>query len=185
MIDIFKKYKTDQGGFVLLYAVLAVTVILVVGLIITNIITKQIILSTTGRDSQFAYYAADSMRECVFYWHLEKGAFGYLEDNSLVREDYSGLPIPYNISCFGNDDVSVTREDEDGYEGPSGPDNFQVGPVNITSGSKTTCVQAFILRYPNASAGEQTEIRASGYNVACDFREGSLRSVERTVVSRF
>lgn len=172
----FSSSSDNKKGFVLLYAVLAVTVILAVGLLLTNIITKQILLSTTGRDSQFAYYAADSMRECVFYWHIEKGAFGYIEENNFINKDYSNpvQTVPYTINCFDKD---IEVNDNSGG-------NFELAPINITSGSKTMCVKGNITRNLTANPGEQTEIRVSGYNVDCD-NTNSLRAVERTVVTRF
>ncbi|MEX0918517.1 MAG: hypothetical protein WDZ85_00915 [Candidatus Paceibacterota bacterium] len=63
--------KQNKAGFVLLYSVLVTTVVLAVGLVLSNIITKQIILSIVARDSQVAFYAADSGYECLQYWANE------------------------------------------------------------------------------------------------------------------
>lgn len=60
--------KENKKGFVLLYAVLVTTVVLAVGLVMSNIITKQITLSFIGRDSQVAFYAADAGIECFKFW---------------------------------------------------------------------------------------------------------------------
>jgi hypothetical protein len=55
--------------------------LLSLGLAIFNIIIKELIISSTIRDSQIAFSAADAGAECALYWDLEhpgldNGAFG-------------------------------------------------------------------------------------------------------------
>ena len=66
-----KKIKT---GFVILFAVLLVSIVLTISLSIFNITLKQLLLSLTVRESQYAFYAADSLKDCLVYWqkhHLQ------------------------------------------------------------------------------------------------------------------
>lgn len=67
--------KQKQKGFTLLLAVLISGVLLAVGLAIFNITIRELILSSSGRDSQFAFYAADSGAECALYWEQQQGGF--------------------------------------------------------------------------------------------------------------
>jgi hypothetical protein len=55
-------------GFVLLYAVMTSTIILAVGVSIISIALKQLNISTVGRESQYAFYAANTGAECALYW---------------------------------------------------------------------------------------------------------------------
>lgn len=62
-----------QQGFALLYAVLLTGIILTIGLGLSSILTKQIILSSIGANSQKAYYAANTIKECVLHWGIYGG----------------------------------------------------------------------------------------------------------------
>ena len=63
----FKKNKENQKGFTLLLAALVASITLSLGAAIYSITLKQITLSSIGRDSQFAFYAADTLSECALY----------------------------------------------------------------------------------------------------------------------
>lgn len=64
-----------QRGFTLLLAALVSSVVLAVGAAIFSIAQKQLMLSSTGRDSQFAFYAADTIAECALYWDFRCNYF--------------------------------------------------------------------------------------------------------------
>jgi len=49
-----------QHGFTLLLAVLVASLLTSVGLAMASIAQKQLVLSSVGRDSQYAFYAADT-----------------------------------------------------------------------------------------------------------------------------
>jgi hypothetical protein len=57
-----------QRAFVLLYAVMTSTIVLAVGVSIISIALKQLAISTLGRESQYAFYAANTGAECALYW---------------------------------------------------------------------------------------------------------------------
>ena len=60
--------QRNKKGFVLLFAVLLVSIVLTVTLVLLDITLRQLVLSATNRDSQKAYYAAYSGIDCVIYW---------------------------------------------------------------------------------------------------------------------
>jgi hypothetical protein len=61
-----KSLRSRQNGFALLYAILLTGAVLSVGVILMNIITKQLIFSSINRSSEVSYYyAANSGRECL------------------------------------------------------------------------------------------------------------------------
>lgn len=69
MIKYFKKNK--QSGFSILFASLIGSLVLSIGLAILSITLKQITLATAGRESQKAFYAADTGLEYAMY--LDRG----------------------------------------------------------------------------------------------------------------
>ena len=71
----FSIFKSTRRGFTLLLAVLISSILIALGGAIFNIISKQIALSSAGRESQFAFFAADSGVECALYWDRRQDAF--------------------------------------------------------------------------------------------------------------
>lgn len=55
-------------GFVILYAVIITTVVLIVGVSLMNIMTKQLVLSSISRSAKISYYASLSGRACAEFW---------------------------------------------------------------------------------------------------------------------
>jgi hypothetical protein len=63
-----RKVKLASRGFALLFSVLTGSLLLAVGLAIFSIAKKELELSTAGRESQYAFYAADTGLECALYY---------------------------------------------------------------------------------------------------------------------
>ena len=62
-------------AFTLIMAILTASVMLALGYAIFNIVSKEILLSSSGRESQFAFFAADTGIECALYWDSKFDAF--------------------------------------------------------------------------------------------------------------
>ena len=88
--------KENERGFTLLLAALVASIVLALGTSIFGLVQKELILSSISRDSQYAFYAADSGAECALYWDVRKGLFST-----------SNNP-PTEITC-GGQTVSVTQ----------------------------------------------------------------------------
>ena len=67
--DLRFKNKKENVGFTLLYASMIAGLLLAIGAAILSITVKQISLSAAGRESQFAFYNADTGTECAVYWY--------------------------------------------------------------------------------------------------------------------
>lgn len=74
---------------------LYITAALSVGIGVASLVGGEIGLSGTGRDSQFAFYAADFGAECALYWDLKHGVF-------IVPTPENGAPDQFSIRCGGN-----------------------------------------------------------------------------------
>jgi hypothetical protein len=68
-------------GFTLFYAVLVSSLLLAIGLAVLNITYKEFVLSSGARDSETAFYAADTALECALYWDGNAHAFGFYGDS--------------------------------------------------------------------------------------------------------
>lgn len=64
-------------GFTLLIALVLTSVVLAVGIALLDIAYKQILLASSAKNSQYAFYAADSALECALYYDQKFNAFGY------------------------------------------------------------------------------------------------------------
>ncbi len=60
--------KNIKNGFAMLFTVLIISLILSISLGISNITFKQTILSSLAKDSQIAFYQADTAVECGMYY---------------------------------------------------------------------------------------------------------------------
>lgn len=84
-----KKYFltfSQSAGFTLFYAMLISSLLLAIGLAIFNITYKEFILTSGIRESESAFYAADSALECALYWdfvhdQVSTPAFGFYGDS--------------------------------------------------------------------------------------------------------
>lgn len=99
-------YK-NKRGFALLFSILISGLLITIGISIFNISIKELMISASIRDSQIAYYAADSATECFSYWDTVSDYFNYCETSPCSREAV--------ISCNGNTVVINELEDNHFY----------------------------------------------------------------------
>lgn len=167
--------RGKQAGFTLLLATLAASIALSLGSSIFSITTKEIQLSSIGRDSQFAFYAADTAAECALFWDFRYNYFStstpadpqsqYVCDgqelNAAGRPATNDpQPYPYTMTfqfepngyCAN---VSVYKCD---------------GPI-LANG---TCTHA-------SPAAVRTIIHADGFNTPCSQISTSLNALQRSV----
>ncbi|MDB5190227.1 MAG: hypothetical protein JWN49_553 [Parcubacteria group bacterium] len=62
-------------GFALLVTLIFVSVILALGVSLLDVAYKQVVLTSSARQSQFAFYNADSAMECTLYFDQKKSVF--------------------------------------------------------------------------------------------------------------
>src|SRR3990167_4487889 len=58
-------------GFTLFIAMIVMGTLLLITAGIVNLAVRQALISASGRDSQQAFYAADTGIECVLYWDIQ------------------------------------------------------------------------------------------------------------------
>ena len=97
---------TSRRGFTVLFAVLIGSLLFSLGLAIAHLTLKEIILSAAGKQSETAFYAADTGIECALYWDLRMGKSQTVFPNS---DDETGRAT---IACNGVSNVPVYLDDE-------------------------------------------------------------------------
>lgn len=90
-------------GFSLLFAVLIVGIVLAISIGISDLVTRESALSGFGRDSQMAFFAADSGVECALYWDIKGNAFATTSQSTI---NCAGLNL-----LVGGSDTSTFRLD--------------------------------------------------------------------------
>ncbi|MDB5238564.1 MAG: seg [Candidatus Kaiserbacteria bacterium] len=148
---------TRTKGFTLLLAALVASIVLSLGTSVYTIAVKQVQLSSLGRDSQFAFYTADTGAECALYWDVRFDAFA---TSSVAAPTCDGQAV--TITAVGSD-YPYTREFE----------------VNLFSDQSTGyCADVLITKN---STNPHTVIHADGYSVTCAERDASTRALQRSV----
>lgn len=118
----FLNLKRNRG-FALLFSVLISSLLLTIGLSIFNIALKELSISSNSRQSVYAFYAADSGRECALYWDTKSNRVP-----TLVGSQTGGLivcggrtidldslvtdSVDANIPELVTDSVPVTAESD-------------------------------------------------------------------------
>jgi len=122
--------KNKKSGFALLYAILLTSVVLVVGVALINIITRQLILTSLNRNSQIAYYNATSVRHCLDFYD-EKEYFieeTYGPDGDSIKT----INQAGDIECLGGP-IQLTWLPPDGniYKATNSS-NFETGSFDFS-----------------------------------------------------
>ncbi|HEX9608737.1 MAG TPA: hypothetical protein VGA06_00820 [Candidatus Paceibacterota bacterium] len=152
------KNTVTRRGFTLLYAVLVSSLLLSLGLAIFNVTLKGLDLSSTARESQFAFYAADLGVECALYWDLKQKAFATSTSSS--------------ITCAGQ---TFNGMGGSGYNATS---TFTIN-LNRPPNPLPYCAVVSVVKQPSP---DRTLVEARGYNT-CD--TGNPRRVERAIRARY
>ena len=149
------KSAPKQEGFTILLAALVATLVLALGVSVFSIAQKQIVLSSLGRSSQYAFYTADTAAECALYWDVRFQHFPTTTATAVGP-----------IQCDGGD-VSVTVNDVSGVI----VSEFEYAPNGY-------CAKVRVEKDPVAN---ETRIEADGFSTECFDIETSSRALQRSV----
>ncbi len=154
-----KIHNKENKGFALLFAVLISSVLLSIGLSIFNLTLKELILSSSGRESQFAFYAADTGAECALYWD-SKGT-DIFAVNSNPR-----TPNPASPDCVGQ---AITIDNFVGARTPtSATTRFNVVIPNLDYlGNPAPYCAIVTISKTDVGGIIETDIDSRGYNTDC------------------
>lgn len=147
-----KKIK-NENGYAILFTVIIVSAVSVIAAGISNAIYKQIVLSSLARDSQRAFYMADTASDCALLFDME--IMNTITDFELL-ENY-----PWSCGGFA---VEVDPEIDGSYT---------IEPSGSIGTSQNPCY-----RIVTTKNGSVTTILANGYNIC---NKNNIRTVERQI----
>jgi Tfp pilus assembly protein PilE len=139
-------------GFTLLIAVILASVALAVGIALLDISYKQYILASSARQSQTAFYNADTALECALYYDQQQNSFAYAGAASSITCNGASIAV-------SSSDISGTQKQR----------TFTI-QTPCSGGQSSGSVTVY--KWSNGS----TTIFASGFNT-CD--PNNLRRIER------
>jgi len=118
---LFYSKRSESAGFTLLLAALVASITLAIGAAIYGIAIKELNLSSIGRDSQFAFYAADSAAECALYYDINKAIFSTTTPPTEVTCDgtVSAVTTVQNVSPSSDGEASFTTKGTYTFQTPS------------------------------------------------------------------
>lgn len=188
MIFFNNKPPVSQKGFTLLLAALVSAIVLSLGASIFTIARKQVTLSSLGRDSQFAFYAADTIAECALYYDIRQSAVtgftGFATSsvsaamNSLTCDGVTVTPTLQ--SSTANSAVTYFRV-YSAAGGPGGTTQDGLFSRDEAGNANTTGVYcAEVTVYKNATA-PYTVIHADGYSTPCSTLTSNARTLQRSI----
>jgi uncharacterized protein (UPF0333 family) len=142
--DLFQKNNL-QKGFVILFTILISAIILMIGLGIFSIATRETVLSGTAREAQYAFYAADAGVECALY------------AESIPQGPLSVLGYGSQFACGNNTTITIS-----GHGSELEPYMFN---VTMGTGQAMTCAKVSIFDTSTNSGHPARRVIAQGYNV--------------------
>lgn len=149
---LFKNYK--KGGYALLFTIIIIGIISAVTAGISSSSYKQMVLSSLAKDSQVAFYQADTASDCAFYADL------------VQAESFPDFFKNEPKWICGEADLDI-KPLNDGFG------SYLLDPPLAISGSNSPC---FRISVTKDALG--TEIIARGYNIC---NKSNPRTVEREI----
>ncbi len=96
-----KQASLRQQGIALLIAVIVISIVSSIGLTLSLISSKEYKFAGTRRESQFAYYAAESGTQCALYWLTKTpDAFATADPSKKIVCRDTGAEMPINKLPF-------------------------------------------------------------------------------------
>ncbi|OGF67763.1 hypothetical protein A3I27_03180 [Candidatus Giovannonibacteria bacterium RIFCSPLOWO2_02_FULL_43_11b] len=190
---IYSKACLRRQGIALLLSVIIVSIILAVSVGVSNIVSTEISLSNTSRQSQLAFYASDAGVDCAIYWDTVHDGNGMDENTrsafAISDEDGVLCGMQNQITCNGyNSCVGGTPSCVDASGNPSSCDpTVTLGKSEFTfSLGNGSCVKVIVNKkedYTNPLLPDiEATIHADGFSSDCNSTSPRVfqRSLETT-----
>jgi hypothetical protein len=161
-----------QRGMTIFIAVVIMSLLLFISFAMVNITLKGTLFASSGRDSQYAFYAADAGMECAVYWDsmFEPSKFA-------TSTSGSSITCALNTITTGGTMYGTTTAALIGGGGNANATSTFSFVMNQGADPVNYCAVVTVSKYYVGSV-LKTYIKSRGYNT-CD--TSSLRRVERGV----
>lgn len=154
---------SGEKGFAMLFSVLVSSLLVAIGLSIFNITLKELTISTAGRESQIAFYAANSGMECALYWQFKQDAFATSTSDISRATDIDAKcndsRVNGNAEIIFDNSNSATTEKKDVYVDTADTNGpcFDIRVERSASGGKLTTIIKSQGRNICATSGRRVE----------------------------
>lgn len=165
----------DKRGIAIYIAVVVTAALVLVSYAVISLAIKEIGTSSAGRDSQGAFYAADSGVECAIYWDLK----------ALRISAFSTTTPSASISCVGNSSIpiSTTVDNSGGVNNGTGTSTFQFQfPSPSDYCAIVNVVKSYAFDIATGLILPKTKIESRGYNSCI---AANTRRVERAILVNY
>jgi hypothetical protein len=155
--------ETKENGYAILFTVIVVTIISLIAFGISNSSYRQMVLSAVAKDSQVAFYQADTAVECALY-------SDFIQD---IFSQASSTPSTLNCGVQGSSDKPYELIIETKNPGSE----YDLFPVDQGS---LPCFEISVRKTIPGSPTDPilTELKGRGYN-NCD--KTNTRTVQREI----
>jgi hypothetical protein len=156
--------KKTQSGFAMLFTVLVVSIVLSLAVGISSITFKQSLLSSIAKDSQVAFFTADSGLECGLLWDLipkTGGGFHFPRGTT---------PSTVTLTSFSCSTMQFSFSASESYT------NYIVFRENVSNQNNPCRTIVF-----NKTGVTENKVQARGYNIC----KSSPRQVERALEAKY
>lgn len=148
-------------GFTIFFAMLVTSLALAIGLSIYDLTSRELDLSATANQSQYAIYAADTGAECALYWD-SKCSLGACSGGSAFATSSASVLPSAGIMCNGQDIAAGAAPLNAPWSmakaGGSATTTFW---LSLGSAASSSCV---MVEVGKQSSPVQTVILSHGYN---------------------
>lgn len=183
------KNKNNNEGFALLIAVLVSGVLVSITYVMFSIGLKQLSLSTASKQSQIAFYAADSGLECALYFDFVESQI--FEQHTEDTDPVGGIDVIFSapgsqpsISCYG----SVDNINQSLISAKEVNTTFRVKSYSGNMCSVVKVVKTVNRKEVGGTFGHidsiVTSVESLGYNICPDGNPNPLR-VERGLIVNY
>jgi hypothetical protein len=180
-----QKSQIDRG-MTLFIAIVIMGVLLFISFAVVNITLKATLFASSGRDSQYAFYAADAGLECALYWDSRYPIpmTSPTQYTSAFATSTTLPPTPRTINCAGlslktGDPVPGDTSDSTLIGGgDSNPTSIFGFVMSQGSNSVPHCAIVTVKKYYDVDSRLWTYVKSRGYNT-CDTT--NPRRVERGI----
>ena len=164
------KILAKQRGMTLFIAISIMSILLFISFAIINITIKGTIFASSGRDSQFAFYAADTGMECAIYWDSKSDSFATSTSGSPIS--CGGSSLVFNSAITGTS--TLTRIGGGGDANQTSTFGFV---MNQGLNQVNHCAIVTVRKYYSGTT-LLTYVKSRGYNT-CD--TSNSRRIERGI----
>jgi len=172
---IYAKDYRNTAGFTLFISLIVSSLVLAIGFSLSTIILKQLIFSNSGKESQLAFFAADSGAECAMYWD-RKDVDGYTVFDSTFASSSPDTEIFCGTGGLATSPVSLSGRVGSFYKIKDGGNEqatttFYVDYSDALNSSHKACAMVTVFKWVEIVGSiplERTRIDSRGYNVPMD-----------------